>query len=414
MDYLFAKSEFEKLLNEINTLLKNDKIEYHQAEPLAQKTGVYIKNLFSDKEEDRKAYQKNFNHNDQINRLNPLHRMIDCRDLIEVMLVDINQNIRKDGDGEDIIHQDDEGKTLTLKQLIRAFDISERTNRGSQNTIQKYAEILGQANNRANDLDNKYHLQSKEVEKLQTKVFDLTSENRQLKENYSSTELELQQQLKGIESELTNAENKKTRLHREMKDLESQLKEERSQIGMYSESVSRMERERKEEINNKIKHRKDDLILLQSEVNGLKTDKARIEDQLKANIIDNDSANAKNKIAQLTSTNTTVINENESLTKENTELRNEVEATKNRPTVTNNGYYKPFITVLFLLLLILWIIAVPKYIFFPDSNKFRYGGSLILLILYGVLYFTTKEKFKDNIVAFIIGVGCAVLALIAI
>jgi hypothetical protein len=94
MNYHFAKSEFESLLNEINDLLRKPKIEFREAEPLAQKTGVYIKNLFAPLEEERKAYQRNFNRNEEVSRINPIDRMINCRSLIETILVDINQNIR--------------------------------------------------------------------------------------------------------------------------------------------------------------------------------------------------------------------------------------------------------------------------------------------------------------------------------
>jgi chromosome segregation ATPase len=333
MDYLFAKSEFERLLREINELLKKPKVEFQEADPLAKSTAVYIKNLFASKEDDRKAYQKSFDRSEGFS-YNSVDRLTNCKRLIELVLVDINQNIRKNGDGEDIVHVDDEGKPLTLKQLIKNFDSLERTNR-----------LMGRIQSET------HHL----FERSKERVSELNGK-------------------------LSHAEGDKERLRQEIQRLESKAStNNNNELAKYQESAAKLHNEQVQRDNEQIRKLKDDYQLLQSDIVALRSEKVILEEKLERNKKDSEKEKDTQPLP---------------LTK---------------PVVLERDFYKLFLTSTYVLLSYLWLSVSVKIVGFEVKDNFKYGVAVALLLLYGVLYFSNKDRIKDNIVQFIIGIGAVVL-----
>lgn len=297
----------------------------------------------------------------------------------------------------------------TIDLQIRA--VSMLIVRHYKGDLAKQGEIWGNHLVKIPKVNFNNHLRLNDIRALVDEIIK-DVESRTDEEELNNPTSGLQGQLKAVQSDLTKAENKKNKLLQEINHLEAN-RTTISILGEQQEFVAKIQRQKIADETAKINSLKNDLSLVQSEINGLKADKTRIEDKIDKELSKPQpilpTANEK-EIAELKSTNRTVINENESLTKENTELRREVQVAKNSPTYSNDKFYKPFLTVMYILLSYVWLSASTKILGFDVKDNFKYGVAVSLLILYGVLFFTKKEKIQDHIVQFILAIGSVVLA----
>jgi hypothetical protein len=183
------KEQFESLLKEITIAIekRGDQLTYGETEAIYQKTVVYIKNLFRDSELDLKTYLTKLDKINDTYKLETSNRLSYVKILVDTILIDIDQRLliesaKKKSQSPDatIIHHDDEGKPLTVKELIIAFDASERTNRQTGRVLSETSQLFEQSKQQVSDWNSKYYNQAKEVEKLKSQVSTLATENRKL------------------------------------------------------------------------------------------------------------------------------------------------------------------------------------------------------------------------------------------
>jgi hypothetical protein len=244
---------------------------------------------------------------------------------------------------EEIVHRNDEGKPLTLKQLIEDFDRLERTNRSTGEVLTDTSHFFEQSKARVSELNGK----------------------------------------------LIQAENEKAKLHQEIQLLNQKSTNDKSELAKHQASAKQFENEKQAELGVQKQKLRDDVQRLQSTIDTLKNEKEILQVKLQAS--KKDLEQEQNKPS--------VVASKLSATLENTTVHTPVE----------RDFYKLFLTSTYVLVSYVWLSSSTKIIGFEVKDNFKYGVAIAVLILYGVLFFSNREKIKDNIVQFIIGIGAVVL-----
>lgn len=257
--------------------------------------------------------------------------------------IDAESNIQK-GKSEGIVHHDDEGKPLTLKQLIENFDSLERTNRLTGKTLTDTSHLFEQSKAKVSELNGK----------------------------------------------LSQAEYEQAKLLQEIQILNQRSVREKSELAQYQTSVKQFEEEKQAELEALKRRLQDDIQRLQSNIDTLKTEKEILQEKLKT---------ANKDLLKEQNETTPVINKlDETIEWKKQGLLN----LKKTP----RDYFKILVTTAFVFAIYLWF-TLPKVLDVTMDVRLLWGVVFVLIAIFAILILSKKDDYKNNFLMLIIGLVLA-------